>query len=93
MLKVGRKGLYLFDNDGRYYQVTPPCVLDFYVHESRQRKGLGRHLFEYMLEVNTTVHNYYYTYLFMIHQSRASAPDFFILTQKIKTLIIIYPVV
>jgi alpha-tubulin N-acetyltransferase 1 len=26
-------------------------VLDFYIHESRQRAGLGKVLFEYMLEV------------------------------------------
>lgn len=51
MLKVGRKGLYLSDNDDGYYKVSPPCVLDFYVHESRQRNGLGKHLFEHMLKV------------------------------------------
>lgn len=51
MLKVGHKGLYIFDRDGHHYQVTPPCVLDFYVHESRQRSGLGKQLFEHMLQV------------------------------------------
>ncbi|KAK9891422.1 hypothetical protein WA026_014659 [Henosepilachna vigintioctopunctata] len=50
MLKVGKKGLYVFDREGQHYQVTPPCVLDFYVHEKKQRSGLGKKLFEYMLE-------------------------------------------
>nr|XP_023025273.1 mediator of RNA polymerase II transcription subunit 15-like [Leptinotarsa decemlineata] len=50
MLKTGSKGLYVFDRDGQHYQVSPPCVLDFYIHESRQRTGLGKKLFEHMLE-------------------------------------------
>lgn len=53
MLKAGKKGLYVFDRDGHHYQVQPPCVLDFYVHESHQRKGLGKQLFEHMLQVST----------------------------------------
>ncbi|KAF2902838.1 hypothetical protein ILUMI_03355 [Ignelater luminosus] len=50
MLKTGKKSLYVFDRDGHHYQVAPPCVLDFYVHESRQRTGLGKQLFEHMLQ-------------------------------------------
>lgn len=50
MLKTGEKGLYVFDREGQHYQVTPSCVLDFYIHESRQRSGFGKILFEYMLE-------------------------------------------
>ncbi|XP_044767139.1 uncharacterized protein LOC123323020 isoform X2 [Coccinella septempunctata] len=58
MLKIGRKGLYVFDREGQHYQVTPPCVLDFYVHEKRQRSGLGKKLFEYMLDKeNVKPHN------------------------------------
>lgn len=49
ILKVGRKSLYVFDQNGETVNVTAPCVLDFYVHESRQRGGLGRELFEHML--------------------------------------------
>ncbi|EAA11927.5 AGAP005828-PA [Anopheles gambiae str. PEST] len=49
ILKVGRKSLYVFDPSGETVNVTAPCVLDFYVHESRQRGGLGRELFEHML--------------------------------------------
>uniref|UniRef100_A0A182PIF1 Alpha-tubulin N-acetyltransferase n=1 Tax=Anopheles epiroticus TaxID=199890 RepID=A0A182PIF1_9DIPT len=49
ILKVGRKSLYVFDPAGETVNVTAPCVLDFYVHESRQRGGLGRELFEHML--------------------------------------------
>ncbi|CAH1278387.1 unnamed protein product [Diabrotica balteata] len=50
MLKTGNKSLYVFDRDGVHYQVAPPCLLDFYIHESRQRNGLGKQLFEYMLQ-------------------------------------------
>lgn len=49
ILKVGRKSLYVFDQNGETVNVTAPCVLDFYVHESRQRGGLGRELFDHML--------------------------------------------
>ncbi|XP_076272790.1 alpha-tubulin N-acetyltransferase-like [Rhynchophorus ferrugineus] len=51
MLKTGEKGLYIFDREGQHHQVTPICVLDFYVHESRQRSGFGRKLFEHMLKM------------------------------------------
>lgn len=50
LLKVGRKSLYVFDKYGETIHVHAPCVLDFYIHESRQRAGLGKILFEYMLE-------------------------------------------
>ncbi|KAK9752381.1 GNAT acetyltransferase, Mec-17 [Popillia japonica] len=49
MLKTGKKGLYVFDRDGHHYQVQPSCVLDFYIHETKQRMGLGKKLFEHML--------------------------------------------
>lgn len=49
LLKVGTKNLYIFDPNGETRQVSAPCVLDFYVHESRQRSGLGKTLFESML--------------------------------------------
>ena len=35
-------------------EITPMCVLDFYVHESKQRTGRGKMLFEAMLEVCET---------------------------------------
>lgn len=58
MLKVGKKGLYVFDQEGQHYKVNPPCVLDFYVHEKHQRNGLGKQLFEHMLKKeNVTPYN------------------------------------
>lgn len=50
LLKVGVKNLYVFDPNGETQQALAPCVLDFYVHESRQRSGFGKLLFEAMLE-------------------------------------------
>lgn len=40
----------MFDKFGDTKHVLAPCVLDFYIHETRQRAGLGKVLFEYMLE-------------------------------------------
>ncbi|XP_076041703.1 uncharacterized protein LOC143025628 isoform X2 [Oratosquilla oratoria] len=50
MLKIGRKKLFLLDPSEQTKEVAPFCVLDFYIHESRQRRGYGRRLFEYMLQ-------------------------------------------
>lgn len=52
LLKTGSKNLFMFDETGTHYQLKPRCVLDFYVHESRQRMGLGNILYEYMLSVS-----------------------------------------
>ena len=49
LLKVGEKRLFVFDHKGNYHEMSPLCVLDFYVHESQQRRGFGRKLFDYML--------------------------------------------
>ncbi|XP_053823925.1 alpha-tubulin N-acetyltransferase 1 isoform X2 [Vidua chalybeata] len=49
-LKVGYKKLFLLERDGSHVEVEPLCVLDFYVHESQQRRGLGRELFQEMLQ-------------------------------------------
>lgn len=51
LLKVGEKHLYVYDPHGQVYERTPLCVLDFYVHESKQRSGYGKRLFDAMLEV------------------------------------------
>ncbi|XP_060832100.1 alpha-tubulin N-acetyltransferase-like isoform X2 [Bombus pascuorum] len=49
LLKTGSKNLFMFDETGAHYQLKPRCVLDFYVHESRQRMGLGNILYQHML--------------------------------------------
>eukprot|EP01135_Chromosphaera_perkinsii_P008540 Nk52_evm6s1400 gene=Nk52_evmTU6s1400 len=48
ILKVGRKKLFLINMLNRHEEVTPLCVLDFYVHENSQRSGYGRLLFDAM---------------------------------------------
>ncbi|BES98828.1 Hypothetical Protein NTJ_11644 [Nesidiocoris tenuis] len=49
LLKIGKKKLYVFDSDSECHESVALCVLDFYVHESKQRMGCGRKLFDYML--------------------------------------------
>ncbi|XP_023289651.1 alpha-tubulin N-acetyltransferase [Orussus abietinus] len=49
MLKTGSKNLFMFDEREVHYQLRPRCVLDFYVHESRQRMGCGNVLYQHML--------------------------------------------
>jgi len=43
--------LYHQDMQSVQYEVNPLCVLDFYIHESRQRTGCGKKMFEHMLKV------------------------------------------
>ena len=43
--------LYHQDLQSVQYEVNPLCVLDFYIHESCQRTGCGKRMFEYMLKV------------------------------------------
>ncbi|CAD8181919.1 unnamed protein product [Paramecium octaurelia] len=49
ILKVGKKNLFHRDLNGLVREIQPLCVLDFYVHESMQRRGIGKELFEEML--------------------------------------------
>ena len=51
ILKVGTKRLFVYNHHGNVHEMEPLCVLDFYVHESRQRMGCGRKLFDFMLQV------------------------------------------
>ncbi|XP_076455135.1 uncharacterized protein LOC143289838 [Babylonia areolata] len=54
ILKLGRKRLFVYDRHGQQWEMNPLCVLDFYVHESRQRMGCGRRLFDFMLQAEDT---------------------------------------
>lgn len=49
LLKIGKKKLFVYDQAGVIHELNPICVLDFYIHESRQRVGCGKILFEAML--------------------------------------------
>lgn len=51
LLKTGVKNLYIRRQDNQYSQISPTCVLDFYVHESCQRTGIGKLLFEAMMDI------------------------------------------
>ena len=52
LLRVGERQLFIQRDvrRGGYDQISPTCVLDFYVHESCQRGGVGRTLFDAMLQ-------------------------------------------
>ncbi|XP_065647910.1 alpha-tubulin N-acetyltransferase 2 isoform X3 [Hydra vulgaris] len=57
LLKVGVKQLFLCDEKETLHECHPLCVLDFYIHESKQRNGNGKKLFQKMLEnENVSVH-------------------------------------
>lgn len=56
MLKIGPKKLFLLDRKGQQNELDPLCVLDFYIHESCQRMGLGKVLFTHFLEVMVGLH-------------------------------------
>ncbi|XP_054542653.1 alpha-tubulin N-acetyltransferase 1 isoform X11 [Pan troglodytes] len=49
-IKVGYKKLFVLDDREAHNEVEPLCILDFYIHESVQRHGHGRELFQYMLQ-------------------------------------------
>ncbi|XP_036216173.1 alpha-tubulin N-acetyltransferase 1 isoform X3 [Bactrocera oleae] len=50
LLKIGTKNLYLFDSSGQTMKIdNARCILDFYIHDSRQRMGVGKILFDIML--------------------------------------------
>jgi GNAT superfamily N-acetyltransferase len=64
---MGVKNLFLFDPTGMVHEKKSLCVLDFYVHKSKQRNGLGKQMFDFMLEVrisystSSTISNLSYT--------------------------------
>ena len=41
-IKVGKKNLFIRNNEGRIFEIEPLCVLDFYTYESVQRSGYGK---------------------------------------------------
>ena len=50
ILKMQQRNLFIRSVAGAFTEIKPLCVLDFYVHESVQRSGVGKELFEKMLE-------------------------------------------
>ena len=48
-LKSGRRNLFIRNEYGIIKEIRPVCVLDFYVHESMQRGGHGKALFDMMM--------------------------------------------
>ena len=56
LLKVGSRKLFIRSENGQIKEIVPLCVLDFYVHESVQRGGQGKALFEEMLCREGNVH-------------------------------------
>eukprot|EP00455_Lapot_gusevi_P012221 TRINITY_DN1573_c0_g2_i1.p1 TRINITY_DN1573_c0_g2~~TRINITY_DN1573_c0_g2_i1.p1 ORF type:complete len:217 (+),score=52.63 TRINITY_DN1573_c0_g2_i1:109-759(+) len=50
LLKVGHVHLFIYDDSGGIHEIEPLCVLDFYVHSTQQRSGIGKRLFDFMLQ-------------------------------------------
>ena len=50
ILKVGSKRLFVRNSTGDIIEMSPLSVLDFYVHESVQRGGHGKEIFQQMLQ-------------------------------------------
>jgi len=50
ILKMGYKKLFIRMQNSAFRELFPLCCLDFYVHSSVQRGGLGRQLFQTMLQ-------------------------------------------
>ena len=53
-IKLGLKKLFLKDRLFNFHERTTLCVLDFYVYESVQRRGIGKELFDFMLNFENT---------------------------------------
>ncbi len=49
-LKIGFKKLFVRNRTGTILEINPLSVLDFYVHESVQRGGQGKQLFDLMIK-------------------------------------------
>ena len=49
ILKTGVRNLFYTNEFGKIVELSPLCLLDFYVHESCQRSGYGKQLYEFML--------------------------------------------
>lgn len=49
-LKTGVKHLFYVSRSGQYTEMDPLCVLDFYVDEAWQRRGVGLQLFQRLLQ-------------------------------------------
>jgi len=50
LIKVGSKKLFIRSKSGQMHEIEPMCILDFYVHESQQRTGHGRQLYDNVLD-------------------------------------------
>eukprot|EP00768_Dysnectes_brevis_P005512 gnl/Dysnectes_brevis/4011_a5233_765.p1 GENE.gnl/Dysnectes_brevis/4011_a5233_765~~gnl/Dysnectes_brevis/4011_a5233_765.p1 ORF type:complete len:331 (+),score=22.21 gnl/Dysnectes_brevis/4011_a5233_765:71-994(+) len=50
ILKVGSKHLFMHDSVGRVHELDAQCILDFYVHETCQRRGIGMKLVSCMAD-------------------------------------------
>ena len=49
LIKFGRKRLFIYGDTGAMHEIEPVCVLDFFVHPSVQRGGIGRMLYDHGL--------------------------------------------
>lgn len=50
LIKFGRKRLFIYGREGDCHEIEPVCALDFFVHPSVQRGGIGRRLYDFAMD-------------------------------------------
>jgi phage protein D len=51
---VGVKTLFIMRMGGEHCEISPLCLLDFYIHKGKQRQGLGKQFFDAVLQLEQT---------------------------------------
>ena len=54
LIKVGAKTLFIMRLGGEHCEISPLCLLDFYIHKGKQRQGLGKEFFDAVLHIEQT---------------------------------------
>lgn len=54
LIKVGGKTLFIMRLGGEHCEISPLCLLDFYIHKGKQRQGLGKEFFDAVLRIEQT---------------------------------------
>ena len=67
IIKTGPKKLFLLNHKGVQHEMNLSCILDFYIHESCQRMGLGKLLFDHYLKASFKIQLVFFWHWFFSH--------------------------